>query len=322
MHPSTTSSGGDDFYLSEFSPRDKPWDIHRSEAEQVSDRYRNTDFHEYSKRIDDCSMLLLFILKAASDAEDLRLKLQAARFCRVRHCPVCQWRRSLMWRARFFEAIPKVVNDYPKGRFIFLTLTVRNCPIDELRKTLDGMTMAWTRLTQRKIFPADGWIKSMEVTKGADNTAHPHFHCLLMVPPSYFSHGYISQAKWTELWKDCLRINYTPVVNVKVVKPKVVTDNGNAKDDLASAVCETLKYGVKPSDLIADKEWLLELTKQLYKTRAIAVGGCFRKYLSEAEPEDLVHGDEESTDTSENDAKLAFGWNETKKRYRKVKDPC
>ncbi|WP_170869787.1 protein rep, partial [Shigella sonnei] len=27
-----------------------------------------------------------------------RLRLREAHFCRVRHCPVCQWRRSLMWQ--------------------------------------------------------------------------------------------------------------------------------------------------------------------------------------------------------------------------------
>jgi plasmid rolling circle replication initiator protein Rep len=224
-----------------------------------------------------------------------------------------------MWRARFFQTIPKLVNDYPKGRFIFLTLTIKNCGIDELRETLARMNKAWTRLSQRKEFPALGWVKSMEVTRGADGTAHPHFHCLLMVTEGYFKRGYVSQAKWTELWASCLRVNYNPVVNVKVVKNKNVEDSNDPKSGLVAAVCETLKYGVKESDLVADPAWLLELTKQLHKTRAIAVGGCFRKYLSEAEPEDLIHGDQEPTEVSEDDPKITFAWQQEKKRYRKAK---
>lgn len=321
MHPSTSDPEGNDFYLSDFSPKDKPWDVHRASADQVRDMYRGTDFDCYTDRINSCSQRLEFVLKAANYDGELSIKLQTASFCRVRTCTVCQWRRSLMWRARFFEAVPKIVNDYPKSRFIFLTLTVRNCPIDELRPTLDRMNKAWKRLTVRKQFAAEGWVKSVEVTKAKDGTAHPHFHVLLMVKPSYFTHGYISQNKWSMLWSDCLDIDYGAMVNVKVVKPKDgsknVSGNNDPKADLAAAVCETLKYGVKPDDLIADKDWLLELTKQLYKTRMIAVGGSFRKYLSEADPEDLIHGDDEKPDINESDDKINFNWQENKKRYKK-----
>jgi hypothetical protein len=44
---------------------------------------------------------------------------------------------------------------------------------------------------------------------------------------------------------------------------------------------EILKYQVKESDLVADREWFLELTRQLHKTRAIAVGGILRHYMQE-----------------------------------------
>ncbi|MFN6483572.1 MULTISPECIES: protein rep [unclassified Nostoc] len=37
-----------------------------------------------------------------------------------------------------------------------------------------------------------------------------------------------------------------------------------------------LKSQVKESDLMGDKEWFLELTRQLHKSRAIAVGGILR----------------------------------------------
>jgi hypothetical protein len=37
-----------------------------------------------------------------------------------------------------------------------------------------------------------------------------------------------------------------------------------------------LKCQVKESDLVGDKEWFLELTRQLHKSRAIAVGGILR----------------------------------------------
>lgn len=313
--PSQDQEGGE-FYLSDLSPSDKPWDAHRASAEQVQGLYDTSEFSDYFRRIRECSRQLEFAFKANDDGE-LKLRLQRAHFCRLRWCPVCQWRRSLMWRARFFQVIPEIVKDYPTARFVFLTLTVKNCLPDELRETLTWMNKSWERLTKRKLFPAIGWVKAVEVTrKSSDGTAHPHFHCLLMVSSGYFGGTrYINQAQWTEMWKSCLRVDYTPIVNVKAVKPKKGADSTTA---IPIAICETLKYSVKEGDLIADQEWLHELTRQLHKTRAIAVGGVFKSYLSEDEPEDLINTDlEDDEPTSEDDPRVTFGWREMVKRYQK-----
>ncbi|MDK7192887.1 protein rep, partial [Bifidobacterium sp. UMB1197] len=87
-----------------------------------------------------------------------------------------------MWQARFYQALPKIVADYPSSRWLFLTLAVRNCAIDDLGETLTAMNSAFQRLKDRKEFaPVQGWIRATEVTRGKDGSAHPHFHCLLMV---------------------------------------------------------------------------------------------------------------------------------------------
>jgi hypothetical protein len=216
-------------------------------------------------------------------------------------------------KAKFFEALPKIQAAHPTARFIFLTLTVRNPPIEDLRFTLDRMNKAWTLLTKRKQFPALGWIKSVEVTKPEKEPGmcHPHFHALLMVPPGYFGSagGYLSKDKWIELWQKSLRVDYPPSINVRAVKP----NNGN---DMTSAIQETIKYAVKPADLVEDAKWLLELTNQLHNTRAIAVGGVFKQYLSDDEPEDLVNiNDEPEPSEPVTDELLEFGWRQQAKRY-------
>lgn len=309
----TGEIGSDSLYLSELFPHDKPWDIHRASAEIVSGLYKDIGYDRYHQRITECSRWLEFALKA-SETGEMGLKLFSTGFCRVRHCPVCQWRRSLMWRARFLKVMPSVVRDYPNARYIFLTLTVRNCPVTELRQTVKLMNGAWKRLIGRKNFPGIGFVRSLEVTRGKDGTAHPHFHALLMVKPSYFSTGYLSQKAWTELWQSCLKVDYNPVVNIKVVKPKKGVDIGEV-DALVPAICETLKYSVKTEDLVADPEWLGEITRQLFKTRAISVGGILKEYLSEDDPDDLIHGDLEPEEGLENAPKLIFDWAEIVKRY-------
>lgn len=306
-----------EFYLTELSHKDKLWDYHRALADKIRDLYKGTEFTNYAERSATCAKVLEFALAATDDGERV-FRLQAAQFCRVRHCPICQWRRSLMWKARFIKALPSIAADYPTVRWIFLTLTVRNCPLPELRENLTSMNKAWKRICDRKIFPALGWVKSFEVTRSKDGTAHPHFHVLMMVPPSYFKKGYISQQKWCELWQHALRADYDPVVDVRAIKPKSgSTDPADPSKPLLAAVKETLKYTVKGQDLAADASWLVELTHQLHKTKAIALGGVLKNYLSEEEPDqgDLIHGDEDEGDISPDDPRWWFSWREMIKRY-------
>lgn len=295
--------------LADLSPRDKPWDKHRSNADHVEAHYRGSEFDGYASRVSICSQLLEFGLVPDWDDATLKLKLRSARFCRVRHCPVCQWRRSLMWKAKAYKVLPRIVEAYPGYRWLFLTLTQKNCPISELKTTLQHMNRSFQRMSQRKLWPAEGWLRSTEVTRGRDGSAHPHFHCLLMVRPGYFGKNYIRQDEWVELWRSSTRSDYDPVLDCRAVK------RGKQPMQL---VPELLKYCTKESDLVADREWFLELTRQMHKMKCITTGGILKEYLQEleAEPEDLI-GESELPD-GEDEARLYFGWKRREQEYRMV----
>lgn len=296
--------------LSDLSKRDKPWDKHRANADKVTNFYAGSEFHQLSDRIYYCSELLDFRLVPDAEQGEMKLKLDTSRFCRVRHCPVCQWRRSLRWKARAYKVLPQIVTAYPTHRWLFVTLTLKNCPITELKSTLAWMHDAFKRMVKLKDFPAIGWLKSTEVTRGKDGSAHPHFHCLLLVQSSYFSHGYMKQADWCELWRKSLRIDYQPVVDVQAVK------KGSQPMTL---VPELLKYCTKESDLVCDREWFLELTRQMHKLRCVATGGVLKQYLKELEqdPDDLI-GKEETAEKEVDEGHLYFGWKRREKKYRLV----
>ena len=309
-HEKTNELDTNALYLNDLSERDKPWDKHRGNADKAANHYRGTkDFARYAQRMDFCSQLLDFRL--VPDEHEYKLKLDAARFCRVRYCPVCQWRRSLMWKAKAFKILPMVVEAYPKYRWLFLTLTVRNCPISELRTTLKWLNQSWQRMVQRKVFPAIGWIRSTEVTRGKDGSAHPHFHCLLLVKPSYFGKYYMKQNDWVDLWRSSLRVDYNPVLDIRPVR------RGHQPMEL---VPEILKYCVKESDLVADREWFLELTRQMRKLRTVATGGVLKEYLKqlEEEPEDLIGKDENKTEEEVDEGHLYFGWKRKEKKYKMI----
>jgi hypothetical protein len=215
-----------------------------------------------------------------------------------------------MWKAKAYKVLPKIVQEFPGYRWLFLTLTVKNCAIADLRDTLTWMHESFKRLTKLKDFPAVGWIKSTEVTRGKDGSAHPHFHCLLLVRSGYFGKNYIKQAEWVEMWKRSLRIDYNPVLDVQAVK------KGQQPMQL---VPELLKYCTKESDLTADREWFLELTRQMHKMRTIGTGGVLKKYLRdlEQEPDDLV-GKDDHEEGEVDEGHLYFGWKRKAKKYKLV----
>lgn len=296
--------------LSDLSKRDKPWDKHRANADKVTNFYAGSEFQQLSDRIYYCSELLDFRLVPDAEQGEMKLKLDAARFCRVRHCPVCQWRRSLRWKARAYKVLPQIVTAYPTHRWLFVTLTLKNVPISKLRDTLTWMHESFKRMVKLKDFPAIGWLKSTEVTRGKDGSAHPHFHCLLLVQSSYFGKNYMKQADWCELWRKSLRIDYQPVVDVQAVK------KGSQP---MSLVPELLKYCTKESDLVSDREWFLELTRQMHKLRCVATGGVLKQYLKELEqdPDDLI-GKEETAEKEVDEGHLYFGWKRREKKYKLV----
>jgi plasmid rolling circle replication initiator protein Rep len=327
--------------LSDLSPRDITWEVVKPQSQIVANAYAGTAYDKYSQRVEECSGWLRFAL-VPNDGGEIIHKLQSAHFCHVRHCPICQWRKSLMWRAKAFRAVARAVTDYPGKRFIYLTLTVRNCDVNELGATLAWMNDSWQRLAERKEFPAIGWLRSTEVTRGKDGTAHPHFHALLMVNSNYFTKGYLSQKRWRELWAESLRIDYDPQVDIKVVKPAktsttVTSESDNQNDQevirpidpgLEAAIRYTLKYSTKPDDYLSTdtsvsqvdedfKSWLITLTQQLHKRKSVSTGGVFKKYLAEDDPRNLIR-DEGNTDTSETedeDPRITYVWRDEVTQY-------
>lgn len=309
-------------YLTDYSKDDVKWDYHKSSAEKISFFYQTSEKHKkYGDRVSSCAELLRFMFIDDETTGESKLKLRSAQFCRVRLCPVCQWRRSMFWRARLFDKLPAMLEQDKNLRFIFLTLTVQNCEVEALSSTLKHMNEAFTRLRKIKAFKAiRGFIRATEVTKSGDGKAHPHFHCILAVNKSYFtSRDYIKTEAWCELWKQCLKVDYWPVVDVRKIRQK-----NNQVDH--RAVIETLKYTTKIEHLVSDKDWFLCLTDQLFKKRFLATGGIFKDILKEELSEqEMIFTDSDNSDSEEEQEELKkslfFGFETCSKKYRKVKNP-
>lgn len=300
--------------LTAYAPDEKPWDTHRSEAqtmEKILMPYEDERIQHLRDRILQCSPWLIFA-HTTPDERNRTFKLHETTFCRVRTCPVCQWRRSLRHVARFLEALPKLTAEYPNHKWLHLTLTVKNCPVENLRETIVELNKGWKRFMHLKAFKNSvlGYVRNVEVTRSADASAHPHMHVLLMVPSAYFKKKalYITHDEWREMWRDSARLDYDPQVCVKAIKGA----------DTETEVREVMKYATKPGDLLEDADWLVQYIYQVHNLRFLSAGGLVKKYLSTeevSEDEMIVPGQEDVIDDSGVLALTRFDWNRKKTGY-------
>lgn len=293
-------SDKDQIKLSSISTKDQKWDLQKKQTQNVANTYAKTaKFARYAERMNECADFLLF------EIQDQQLKLQSARFCHVRNCPICQWRKSLRWKAIMYDVYSKIKAQYPSHRWLFLTLTVKNCEITELRQTLQHMNQSFRRLIKRKQFSfIDGVIRTTEVTrdkKHPNTHAHPHFHCILLVKSGYFSHSYVKHDQWRWAWHEALRSDYLPSVDIRAIK------NHNDDKAINGAIAETLKYAIKASDILHDgsdaaRAWFYEYTKQVHKLRFVATSGALKDVLSDEDLSDdeMVHISEKDAETQNN----------------------
>jgi plasmid rolling circle replication initiator protein Rep len=243
-------------------------------------------------------------LAIEQEGENPKALIESGHFCQARLCPFCEWRRVRAWRGRLLPGLEAFTGAFPKYSGVFLTLTVRNVPVHELRRTIQRMHKSWYTLTRWKGFPTRYWLRRTEVTLGrpcfndelpdgvrAANTitefvstrdglvwAHPHIHALLLVPPAYWGNNYVKKRTWAEQWALALGIDYEPVVDVRKASPK--NKVGDATSDIKSAAIEAAKYTTKATDLHALGDHISEFHHQLKNLRLIGVSTKLAKYVN------------------------------------------
>jgi hypothetical protein len=119
---------------------------------------------------------------------------------------------------------------------------------------------------------------------------------MLAVEPSYFDtkkNKYLSKNDFATMWQRALRVDYMPVVDIRIVKSNAKKD----KNAYASVVAEMCKYPFKDTDIAKIKNFE-EFVLQLKNIRNINAGGIFKSILKGTEKidDDLVHIDDEDKD--------------------------
>jgi len=264
----------------------------------IYDKYSSFNIKK-ANQVLSCGEDLYFHLKEHIQTKERKLKLAEMYTCKDRFCPFCNWRRQMKYSKLIYEHITKL-QEKKKLRYIFLTLTVKNCHIDDLRATIQHMNKSFQRMHQTVKWKNSilGFLRVLEYTVQKDNSdmIHPHFHCLLAVEPGYFVSTigkYLSKNDFATMWQKALRVDYTPVVDIRIVKPNAKKD----KNADASVVAEMCKYPLKDTDIAKIKDFE-KLVLQLKNIRNINAGGIFKTILKGTEKidDDLIHIDDENKD--------------------------
>ena len=248
----------------------------------------------------------------------LNSAIAQAYFCKNKLCPMCNWRRSMKYSYQTSRIVDEAIKQSPKGRFLFLTLTVKNVEGQALNSTISQLTKSFDRLFKRAKVQRNllGYLRSVEVTHNEkDKTYHPHIHVLMMVKPNYFSgrgNNYITQKEWGAMWFQSLKVSFKPMIDIRSVKETV--------KGLRGAGLETAKYPTKPIKLdIENKQVVDDLYNGLYRKRQLGYGGLFKTIikqlaLDDVESGDLVHTSDDKENISKGTEIVAI-WNASKQNY-------
>lgn len=233
-------------------------------------------FFERSQRMYNCANFVLH----GKCPDCGRTHTSSAMLCRDRVCPTCAWRLSLQQAVEMQQTLA-YINDIDQYKAAFLTLTLRNCEIPDLKGTLERMATAWNRLLQRKQPKAlfKGWARRVEITYNAKaRTFHPHYHLIILMPAASAPSAYDAHEMLRSLWKSALRIDYDPVTDFTYIEDLTAGGiDSDATPDLHKAILETFKYTIK-DDAMADMplECFRHFVDAIQGKRLTAYGGVIK----------------------------------------------
>ena len=236
------------------------------------------------ERVMSCAKVLILKKLEHTQTKEQKLEIDHFTTCQIRFCAVCVWRRQMKFAKLTYQMLEKI-KQLMKVRYIFLTLTIKNPPFGDLKETIKHMQAAFKRMVktaqwQRSIL---GYCRVFEITKPKcakeQGNIHPHFHVLLAVKSSYFSGSdgkYLTKDDYADMWQKALRTDYTPICDVRIIKPK--TKDGKTVKDIPAAIAELIKYPMKDTDLKAlSLEEFKSLDQQMRRVRAINYGGILKE---------------------------------------------
>jgi len=323
--------------------KQRQWQPRKIESQNIMQAYRAAggDWQRYGDRMAYCASWLVFGVWEKEQQEAKRLR--SAQFCKVRMCPMCQWRRSKKLGAQVGQVVSTYKERNRSHRALFLTLTMPNVEPEQGRQAVGELLAGFRKMTNSRRWKGfvQGAFRTVEVTRNEETgQIHPHLHVLLMVGVNYFTRErgqYLTQADWQHWWAECLGLpeGQEYIVDVRSVKRQ------HGKDGIG-ALAEVTKYCVKPEGIFSrydeqgnrDKDFQIEpevltaLHNTFHGRQLTMFYGEFRKIARELKLEniesdsaDLGTADEairegrDHPEIGEYIGDMLFNWNRGQENY-------
>ena len=263
---------------------------YKNNQEILQKFYKNYDLKKLD-RAENCAKFVTLSHLEHIETLDRKVVIDEIHTCDLRFCCLCSWRRQQKFSIITYNTI-KELQETMKLRFLFLTLTVKNPLLSDLKENIKHMNKSFERMAKTKAWKNSilGYCRVFEITKpkcsNQKDNIHPHFHVLLAVKTTYFKSSsdlYLKKDDFAMMWQKALRVDYKPVCDVRIIKDRV--RYGLIIEDNVAAIAELIKYPLKDSDLskFTTNEFKI-LDKQMSGVRAINYGGILKeanKKLSE-----------------------------------------
>lgn len=258
----------------------------------LADYYTRCDRKIKSEKVRNCASFLQF--KVYADEEQTR-KLYRANFCEHPLCLMCAWRLSIERTRELKLAVEILKKRNPKGRFYFLTLTVKNWRTISKEKLKEFQKQGIEFV--RKALRENSYYMSLEITIGKDGLYHPHLHALIYTT-QYINTSFDYISMYRGAWGK--------IVKSKKFDYQILTIYPIARGvEGEKSLHEVTKYILKPEIKIT-REMVIKVSKSLENVKKGFSSGEIRKVLREAKKGIYEEDNEELEELERFDWKIEF----------------
>jgi len=175
---------------------------------------------KHANNINECNMFnKVEGFKHIEKRGDYKWKASPFFTCKNRFCQVCQVKKNLKLQTMLLE---KILENKNKYSFFMLTLTIKNCSIEDLNKTLKLMSKAFNTVFTylKREYDLKGYFRRLEITykrlENGEISCHPHYHVLIPLKKRVNQHVKLNRfIDFKSLWEKALGVDYNVQVDFR-----------------------------------------------------------------------------------------------------------
>jgi hypothetical protein len=235
------------------------WDDLKKRNLAFAERLSSFD-PKLAQRVEECADIVKF-----KECANGFLAFKSARFCRVRGCPMCEWRRSRRIAKLVARAVEKL-EIKPNDKWQQLGVSIHPIPVSELSRGLDDLCNGFSRLSQLKAWRIQGGFRFIQL-QWMEDMVQPSIQFLGLFPARMMGKNYISKDKWTKLWVQSVRHESVPEAD---------TQNFGAIPFVYVAhKSKLLAWRSLNLELCPDTSFVLGF-QEIHRRKFLTATGCFR----------------------------------------------